>query len=103
MIFNNSKFNNHWPTKTLSQLGTFKRGKSKHRPRNDKKLFENGNIPLIQTGEVREANLFIRTHSANYNEFGLAQSKLWPKGTLCITIAANIAETSILGYEMCFP
>jgi type I restriction enzyme S subunit len=33
----------------------------------------------------------------------LAQSKLWPKGTLCITIAANIAETAILGINACFP
>ena len=33
----------------------------------------------------------------------MKQSKLWPKGTLCITIAANIAETSILAFEACFP
>jgi type I restriction enzyme S subunit len=33
----------------------------------------------------------------------LKQSKLWPKGTLCITIAANIAETTILGFDACFP
>ncbi len=103
MIFNNSKFNSHWPTKALNELGVFSRGKSKHRPRNDKRLFENGTIPLIQTGEVKQANIFINSHSSNYNDFGLAQSKLWPKGTLCITIAANIAETSILGYDMCFP
>ncbi len=103
MIFNNSVFNQHWSTKTLNELGTFNRGKSKHRPRNDKKLFKNGDIPLIQTGDVRQANLFINTHSAKYNEFGLSQSKLWPKGTLCITIAANIAETAMLGYDMCFP
>ncbi|WP_237275812.1 restriction endonuclease subunit S [Tenacibaculum ovolyticum] len=103
MIFNNSKFNSHWPTKALNELGTFNRGKSKHRPRNDIKLFKNGNIPLIQTGDVKQANIFIKTHSNNYNEFGLAQSKLWTKGTLCITIAANIAETSMLDYDMCFP
>jgi type I restriction enzyme S subunit len=103
MIFNNSKFNSHWPTKALNELGTFNRGKSKHRPRNDIKLFKNGNIPLIQTGDVKQANIFIKTHSNNYNEFGLAQSKLWTKGTLCITIAANIAETSMLNYDMCFP
>ena len=103
MIFNDSDFNKHWPTKTLNELGIFKRGKSKHRPRNDKRLFDGGNIPLIQTGEVKQANIFIQSHSANYNSFGLAQSKIWPKGTLCITIAANIAETSILDYEMCFP
>jgi type I restriction enzyme S subunit len=34
---------------------------------------------------------------------GLAQSKLWPKGTICITIAANIAETAILDFDACFP
>ena len=38
-----------------------------------------------------------------YGEFCLQQSKLWPKGTLCITIAANIAETAFLGIDACFP
>lgn len=103
MIFNASKYNKKWQDKKLSELGSFQRGKSKHRPRNDAKLFKNGEFPLIQTGEVKSANLYIRSHSASYNEFGLAQSKLWPKDTLCITIAANIAETALLGYEMCFP
>ena len=42
-------------------------------------------------------------HSQTYSDAGLAQSKLWPVGTLCITIAANIAETAILSYESCFP
>jgi type I restriction enzyme S subunit len=28
---------------------------------------------------------------------------LWPAGTLCITIAANIADTSILTFDACFP
>lgn len=103
MIFNLTKFNSHWNTKSLKQLGSFNRGKSKHRPRNDRKLFENGKYPLIQTGEVKEANIFITGHNAEYSDFGLFQSKLWPKNTLCITIAANIAETAILSYPMCFP
>ena len=102
MIFNHSKYNNHWTTVQLSDLGEFRRGKSKHRPRNDKKLFENGSYPLVQTGEIKGANLYINNHSVTYNEFGLQQSKLWDKNTLCITIAANIAETAILGYPMCF-
>ena len=79
MIFNLSDFNSHWQTKKLEQLGTFKRGKSKHRPRNDEKLFENGIYPLIQTGEVKESSLFIDKHTQTYNEFGLKQSKLWDK------------------------
>jgi len=103
MIYNDSKYNADWDIKPLNKLGVFRRGKSKHRPRNDKRLFENGKYPLVQTGEITSANLFIRSHSAMYNEFGLRQSKLWDKNTLCITIAANIAETALLGYPMCFP
>ncbi len=103
MIYNESKFNVSWAIKALGQLGEFGRGKSKHRPRNDSRLFTNGIYPLVQTGEVSAANLYIRNHSVAYNEFGLKQSKIWDKDTLCITIAANIAETALLGYPMCFP
>lgn len=92
-----------WQIKSLSELGKFSRGKSKHRPRNDKKLFTNGTYPLIQTGDIKNANLYVTKNSDYYNEFGLSQSKLWEQGTLCITIAANIAETAILSYPMCFP
>lgn len=87
----------------LSELGDFNRGKSKHRPRNDPKLFQNGIYPFIQTGDIKEANLYLDCHTENYNEFGLKQSKLWKENTLCITIAANIAETALLKYPMCFP
>jgi len=80
----------------------FSRGKSKHRPRNDKKLF-GGEYPFIQTGDIRNADKYVCEYSDTYNEFGLAQSKLWPSGTLCITIAANIAETGILTFDSCFP
>ena len=103
MIYNETPYNSHWETKKLDSLGEFARGKSKHRPRNDSRLFQGGGYPLVQTGEVKNANLYIRNHTVEYNDFGLAQSKLWDKGTLCITIAANIAETGILEYPMCFP
>lgn len=86
----------------LAYLGDLGRGKSKHRPRNDPRLF-GGPYPFIQTGEVKSANRVVRSHSNTYSEFGLEQSKLWPKGTLCITIAANIAETAFLGFDGCFP
>ena len=52
---------------------------------------------------MKRAGLYLRDYDQTYSEAGLAQSKLWPRGTLCITIAANIAETSILGIEACFP
>ena len=103
MIYNEGLYNKHWQTKKLSELGSFSRGVSKHRPRNDKRLFDGGGFPLIQTGEIKAANLYITNHISEYGEFGLKQSKLWDTGTLCITIAANIAETAILSYPMCFP
>ena len=103
MRFNASKFNDHWQDRELIELGSFQRGKSRHRPRNDPKLFEGGKYPLVQTGEIKEAGLYIQKHVDAYNDFGLAQSKLWSENTLCITIAANIAETALLGYPMCIP
>jgi type I restriction enzyme S subunit len=91
-----------WKEYKLNELGKVNRGKSKHRPRNDVSLY-GGNYPFIQTGDIKAANLYITDFSQTYNEKGLAQSKLWKKGTLCITIAANIAETAILGIDACFP
>ena len=92
-----------WRYIELSKLGDLGRGKSKHRPRNDPKLFEDGKYPFLQTSEVKAAKQYITEFSKLYGEFGLQQSKLWPKGTLCITIAANIAETAFLGIDACFP
>ena len=91
-----------WKKVCLDEMGTISRGRSKHRPRNDSSLF-NGKYPFIQTADVKNANLYITEYSQTYNEKGLAQSKLWNKGTLCITIAANIADTAILGIDACFP
>ncbi len=91
-----------WKYTKLGNLGSLERGKSKHRPRNDSRLF-GGDYPFIQTGEVRNSNIVIREFEKTYSEFGLQQSKLWKKGTLCITIAANIAETAFLGFDACFP
>ena len=91
-----------WIWASLSYIGELNRGKSKHRPRNDPKLY-NGDYPFVQTGDIRYANKFISNYSQTYNEIGLKQSRLWPKGTLCITIAANIADTAILNFDACFP
>lgn len=91
-----------WTKYKLSELGFLGRGKSKHRPRNDISLF-GGSYPFIQTGEIKAANLYISNYEQTYNEKGLAQSKLWNEGTLCMTIAANIAETAILKIKACFP
>ncbi|WP_395669663.1 restriction endonuclease subunit S [Rhodoferax sp.] len=91
-----------WTWATMPQLGELNRGKSKHRPRDDKALY-GGPFPFIQTGDVRRSDGSITDFTQTYSEFGLTQSRLWPPGTLCITIAANIAETGILKLKACFP
>ena len=91
-----------WKEYRISELGLVGRGKSKHRPRNDKILY-GGKYPFIQTGDVKEAVLHINKFKDTYNDTGLAQSRLWDQGTLCITIAANIADTAILKFPACFP
>jgi type I restriction enzyme S subunit len=92
-----------WKSLTLAEVASdYGRGKSKHRPRNDPKLY-GGAYPFVQTGDVRSAKQYVTSYSQTYNDVGLSQSKLWPKGTLCVTIAANIAETAILDFDACFP
>lgn len=91
-----------WELKCLSELGFIGREKSRHRPRNAPELY-GGPYPLFQTGDITAANTFLWKHSQTYSEAGLAQSKLWKPGTLCITIAANIADTAILSKTACFP
>lgn len=86
----------------ITDLGTVNRGKSKHRPRNDSLLY-GGEYPFIQTADIKKANLYLSDYSQTYNEIGLKQSKLWKKGTLCFTIAANIADSAILDIDACFP
>jgi type I restriction enzyme S subunit len=89
-------------TTRLDELGFVSRGRSRHRPRNDASLY-GGEYPFFQTGDIKAANLYLTEYTQTYSEAGLAQSKMWEKGTLCITIAANIAETAILGVPGCFP
>ena len=78
------------------------RGRSRSRPRNDPALY-GGPYPLFETGDIKSADLYLSKPKKTYNKKGLAQSKLWNPGTLCITIAANIAETAILKVKACFP
>ncbi len=91
-----------WEKVSLSKLGSIERGVSKNRPRNSPELL-GGKYPLIQTGVVTNSGLFITSYKHTYSELGLKQSKLWKKGTMLITIAANIAQTSILTFDACFP
>lgn len=91
-----------WKEVKLEELGTIGRGKSRHRPRNADFLFGD-KYPFVQTADVKDAEYKITSYSQMYSDAGLSQSKLWNKGTLCITIAANIADAAILGLDACFP
>ncbi len=92
----------NWKEYKLGEIGTIARGKSKYRPRDASHLYS-GKYPFIQTGDIKAANHKLIKFSQTYSEEGLKQSKLWPKGTICITIAANIADTAILTFPACFP
>ena len=91
-----------WKVLTLDKLGHVSRGRSRHRPRDAAHLY-GGPYPFFQTGDIKAAQFYLTEYSQTYSEAGLEQSKKWPAGTLCITIAANIAETAILGIDACFP
>ena len=92
----------NWKPYRLDQLGYVGRGRSRSRPRNNPALY-GGAYPLFETGDIKSADLYLSNPKKTYNEKGLAQSKLWNPGTVCITIAANIAETAILKIKACFP
>ncbi|HET9836398.1 MAG TPA: restriction endonuclease subunit S [Rhodanobacteraceae bacterium] len=91
-----------WPLVAFGELGQLDRGKSRHRPRDAQELYD-GPYPFIQTGDVANSGGHIVRYEQTYSELGLAQSRLWPSGTLCITIAANIARTGVLDFDACFP
>jgi type I restriction enzyme S subunit len=96
------EFKGEWEKKKLGEVAEIGRGKSKHRPR-DAQFLYGGKYPFIQTGDIKSADLFLTNFSQTYSDAGLKQSKLWDEDTLCITIAANIAETTILKIKACFP
>ena len=92
-----------WMWVRLQQIGELSRGRSQKRPRNDPSLFVNGTFPFIQTGDVARANGHISHWTTMYNQDGVSQSRIWPSGTVCLTIAANIGDVAILDFDACFP
>lgn len=91
-----------WVWLALPDTGELNRGRSRNRPRNLPHLY-GGPYPFIQTGDIANSGGRITSHRQTYSEAGLEQSRLWPAGTVCITIAANIADSAILTYPTCFP
>jgi type I restriction enzyme S subunit len=92
----------HWEVRWVKQVAQVLRGKFTHRPRNDPTLYD-GPYPFIQTGDVARATKSITSYRQTLNERGLAVSKLFPAGTLVMTIAANIGDVAVLDFEACFP
>ena len=78
------------------------RGLFNHRPRNDERYY-NGKYPFIQTGDVANATKYIVSYSQTLNELGKSVSKEFPKGTLTMTIAANVGDVAILNFDAYFP
>jgi type I restriction enzyme S subunit len=92
-----------WEIVTLESIATVERGKFTHRPRDDEKCY-GGLHPFIQTGSVTKSQGgFIKEYKQTLSDFGRNVSKEFPKGTIAVTIAANIADTGILNIPMCFP
>ncbi len=91
-----------WNIVRLSDVALVERGKFSHRPRNAPEFY-GGEIPFIQTGDVISSDGRIKKYTQTLNEKGLSVSKLFKKGTIVITIAANIGDTGILEFDSCFP
>ncbi len=91
-----------WNVVRLGDVAEVERGKFAHRPRNEPRFY-GGDIPFIQTGDVARANGMITQHSQTLNDLGLSISRLFPAGTIIVTIAANIGQTAIADYPVAFP
>lgn len=91
-----------WKFVALETIAQVERGKFQNRPRSDPRFY-GGRYPFIQTGDVTNSGGRIKEYRQTLNEEGLAISKLFPKGTVLITIAANIGETAIAEFDVAFP
>lgn len=92
-----------WEVQRLDSVSAVDRGKFTIRPRNDPRFY-GGQYPFIQTGDVAlSEGRTLNSYSQTLNEMGLSVSRLFPAGTIMVTIAANIADTCIIGIPMCAP
>lgn len=91
-----------WQTVCLEDIASVERGKFSARPRNDPRYY-GGKYPFLQTGDVASASGVIYTYSQTLNEDGLNVSRLFPRETLLITIAANIGDVAEVGMDFACP
>lgn len=95
-------FEGEWQNKPLGKVAKIQRGRFSPRPRNNP-IYYGGNIPFVQTSDVVTSQGRIRNYTQTLNEKGLAVSKVFPEGTILITIAANIGFTGVLEVPMACP
>ena len=86
----------------LKYVSEISRGLFNHRPRDDEKYY-NGGFPFIQTGDVARSGKYITSYSQTLSKLGTTVSKLFPKGTMTMTIAANVGDVAILDFDAYFP
>lgn len=91
-----------WARATLGDVSYLERGRFLHRPRNEPRFY-GGATPFLQTGDVVRAGGRIRNYRQTLNEEGVAISRVFPAGTILITIAANIGYTGILQFDSACP
>jgi type I restriction enzyme, S subunit len=92
----------HWKVQQIKRRCELLRGKFSHRPRNDPALYD-GDYPFVQTGDITAADKYIQSYSQTLNEEGFTVSKMFPRETLVMSIAANVGDVAILNFEACFP
>jgi type I restriction enzyme, S subunit len=91
-----------WEVTTLGKASDIERGRFLHRPRNEPRFY-GGATPFVQTGDVVRSGGRIREYTQSLNADGVAISRVFPAGTILITIAANIGYTGILQFNSACP
>jgi type I restriction enzyme S subunit len=91
-----------WDVRTLGDVSNIERGRFLHRPRNEPRFY-GGETPFVQTGDVVRSFGRIREFTQTLNADGVAISRVFPAGTILITIAANIGYTGILQFDSACP
>lgn len=91
-----------WSEIALEDLANVERGKFSARPRNDSKFY-NGTTPFVQTGDVSSSDTYLREYTQTLNDEGVKVSKIFPKGTILVTIAANIGDSAIAEFDVACP
>ncbi|WP_219842286.1 MULTISPECIES: restriction endonuclease subunit S [Enterococcus] len=92
----------NWEITKLKYLSKISRGRFNHRPRNDPEFYS-GEYPFIQTGEVARASEKISSYSQTLSEKGKEVSQEFKKGTIMMTIAANVGDVAILEFNSYAP